>query len=96
MQDCFTVMEPEIDLPIMVSNCFPQKCDSCSTDNRIAWSSTQEMTEVVASTLDVEIVATAPIDLVVALESACWDLEFLVRWLSFFFIYVYNHIFHCA
>ena len=52
----------------------------------IARSSIQKKNEEMTSaTLD-DSIAAAPIDLVMALESACWDLDFLVRYVECFFL----------
>ena len=78
-------MEPVIEIPNIVSVCKTQASASCDSRFRIAGSSMQGKSQETAATLNDES-ALAPIDLAVALESACWDFDFLVCCFTYFFV----------
>jgi hypothetical protein len=80
-------MEPAIEISISS----PQASAPCGTDSKFARFSSQENSDEAAVSLND---AAAPIDLAVALESACWDLDFLVC--SFFCFFLSCLAFPCV
>jgi hypothetical protein len=90
MESVFDMLEG-FETPSMKAVCVPQACAdlSCSLNNRRAHIATQDQGFVLHCDK-----SAAPIDLALALESACWDLEFLVcmfvQSLHFMILHTYN------